>query len=554
MSPSGLGWIIIDSLDTLMITNLTDQVSDARNWIARKLDYDQDQEVNTFETTIRLLGGLLSANYLSSRLPSMASSQDDVYLTKAIDLADRLLGAYESASGVPYASINLLTGKGVAPRVDLGASSTAEATTMQLEMKYLSHLTGNEVYWRRAERVMQVIDDHNMKDGLLPIFVSPHSGNFLNPGVRLGSRGDSYYGRSSSASFQDRQLTCSEYLIKQFLQTSGEEPIYLDMWEQALSGIQKHMVTTTKHFNLHFIAELPEGAGGRLSPKMDHLVCFLPGAIAIGVTGGLTEAEAKNLPTWNTKKEKQMDLARELTKTCLGMYRVTETGLAPEIVWFEAADDALRPNFRRHLPQSKDSRDAWKEDYSIKPEDAHSLQRPETVESLFIMWRITGDPVYRQWGWEIFQAFKKYTVVEDGRGYTSLEDATRVPPQMRDNMESYWMVSWPYSGVFAFGLTWIRRLRLSSICTCYSRPETFSRLPMWYLTRKGTYSPVSTRLDFELGGSGNGVVRVVRVRVRANSRARTALNDTTDSPYYCKSSIATFLALINPVYKMNLEA
>ena len=238
------------------------------------------------------------------------------------------------------------------------------------------------------------------------------------------------------------QLTRIEYLVKQYLQTSGQEPIYLDMWEQALAGIQKHLITTTKHSNLQYVAELPDGVGGRLSPKMDHLVCFLPGSIAIGATGGLTEAEARKLPTWNAEKAKQMKLARELTKTCWGMYRVTETGLAPEIAWFKADSDALKPlPGRASLPRSKDSKESWQKDYIIKPLDAHNLQRPETVESLFLMWRVTNDPIYRKWGWEIFKAFRKHMVVDDGEGFTSLNDVTKIPPTRRDNMESFWLVS-----------------------------------------------------------------------------------------------------------------
>ena len=62
-------------------------------------------------------------------------------------------------------------------------------------MKYLSHITGNEVYWRKAEKVMQVLDNHGMEDGLLPIFVHPDTGNFKYREIRLGSRGDSYYGK-----------------------------------------------------------------------------------------------------------------------------------------------------------------------------------------------------------------------------------------------------------------------------------------------------------------------------------------------------------------------
>lgn len=39
---------LVDSLDTLMIMNLTTQLSDARKWLNRGLTYDQDQDVNTF--------------------------------------------------------------------------------------------------------------------------------------------------------------------------------------------------------------------------------------------------------------------------------------------------------------------------------------------------------------------------------------------------------------------------------------------------------------------------------------------------------------------------
>lgn len=201
MSPNGLGWIIVDSLDTLMIMNLTTQLSDARKWLNRGLTYDQDQDVNTFETTIRMLGGLLSAHFLSTQLPDVSSRRDYIYLTKAVDLADRLLSAYESRSGIPYASVNLGTRQGLPSHADGGASSTAEATTLQLEMKYLAHLTGKEIYWRKAENVMKVIDDHRMQDGLLPIFVHPETGRFQYQEIRLGSRGDSYYGSHTCTSY-----------------------------------------------------------------------------------------------------------------------------------------------------------------------------------------------------------------------------------------------------------------------------------------------------------------------------------------------------------------
>ncbi|KAI0518051.1 glycoside hydrolase family 47 protein [Xylaria bambusicola] len=424
MSPDGLGWIIVDSLDTMMIMNLTDRLAEPRKWLQRSLTYNQDQDINTFETTIRMLGGLLSAHYLSTKLPHAASRRDSVYLAKAVELADRLLPAYESRSGIPYASVLLSKSRGIPSHADGGSSSTAEAGTLQLEMKYLSHLTGNDTYWRKAERVMKVLDDNGAQNGLVPIFVHPETGRFTSREIRLGSRGDSYY----------------EYLVKQYLQTSGQEPVYLEMWEEALEGIQKHLITTTKHSGLKFVAELPQGIGGPLSPKMDHLVCFLPGLIALGATRGHPLSKARTWPSWDDKKERQMQLARDLMKTCWGMYAVTKTGLAPEIAWFHANEEDLRPApGDRPLAATKDSLAAWKKDYIVKPLDAHNLQRPETVESLFMMWRITEDPVYREWGWKIFNAFEKYTKVGQRQGYTSVNDVNAIPPPLRDNMESFWL-------------------------------------------------------------------------------------------------------------------
>lgn len=45
--------------------------------------------------------------------------------------------------------------------------------------------------------------------------------------------------------------------------------------------------------------------------------------------------------------------------------------------------------------------------------------RPEVLESLFYMWRFTGESMYQQWAWRIFQSFEKYSKVEGG--YAGLE-------------------------------------------------------------------------------------------------------------------------------------
>ncbi|ODH33986.1 hypothetical protein ACO22_03209 [Paracoccidioides brasiliensis] len=473
---AGLGWIIVDTLDTLMIMNLTSRVQNVRRWIHTSLHYNQDHPVNTFETTIRMLGGLLSAHYLSTTYPNLApiadddagSPGEDLYIEKATDLADRLLGAFESPSGIPYASINLNTSVGVKSHTDNGASSTAEVSTLQLEFKYLAKLTGETNYWEKAEKVMQVIEENGMEDGLVPIFIEPETGKFMGQNIRLGSRGDSYY----------------EYLIKQYLQTSHEEPIYLDMWNEALMGIRKHLITYTKHASLTVLGERPNGLNHELVPKMDHLVCFMPGTIALGATGGIPISQARKSPDWGRRQEEEILLAKELMKTCWATYLATATGLAPEITYFQLdSPSRMMKNVFPDLTKSSaiksstadqhmiskplypltNENSEWRKDIIIHPQDKHNLQRPETVESLFYMYRILEDDTYRHWGWQMFKNFMNHTsiIVEDEepltqdyyynksvdakkatphiRSFTSLENVDVIPAVKRDNMESFWL-------------------------------------------------------------------------------------------------------------------
>ena len=49
------------------------------------------------------------------------------------------------------------------------------------------------------------------------------------------------------------------------------------------------------------------------------------------------------------------------------------------------------------------------------------------VESLFILWRITRNPLYREWGWEIWKAFERSSTVASG-GYTSIKNVLQDQP------------------------------------------------------------------------------------------------------------------------------
>ncbi|MEQ2181488.1 Endoplasmic reticulum mannosyl-oligosaccharide 1,2-alpha-mannosidase [Goodea atripinnis] len=115
----GLGLTLIDSLDTMWILGLKEggKFAEARSWVEKELSFDKNVDVNLFETTIRILGGLLSCYHLTG---------DQLFLDKAV---------------------NVNIGKGTAhPPRWTSDSTLAEVTSIQLEFRELSHLTQDPQY------------------------------------------------------------------------------------------------------------------------------------------------------------------------------------------------------------------------------------------------------------------------------------------------------------------------------------------------------------------------------------------------------------------------
>ncbi|KAF9335556.1 mannosyl-oligosaccharide alpha-1,2-mannosidase [Podila minutissima] len=407
MIRNGQGFTIVDSLDTILLMGLDIEFQEAKAWVRDELNFDQDGEVNLFETTIRVLGGLLSAYDQSGK--------DPVFLNKAVDLADRLMGAFDTDSGIPYASVHLRDKRGV-PSHDRGISSTSEVSTLQLEFKYLSYLTGDDKYWKVAERVMLKMRELEGLDGLVPIYIDPYSGTYNGGEIRLGSRGDSYY----------------EYLIKQYLQTGKQEQVYKDMYDYSMAGVKKHLLGRTLANNLLFVGEISKYSPHALNPKMDHLVCFLGGTMALASTEGHPlDPQLNPRSQFSPLQETDFKIGEELTKSCYEMYRQTETGLAPEIVHWVTKEEQTR--FKSEMEYTPGN------DFYISDRDAHNWLRPETVESLFYMWRLTGDEKYRHWGWNIFDSIERYSKVLTG-GYSSIHDIRRSKTiRFSDKMETFYL-------------------------------------------------------------------------------------------------------------------
>ncbi|KAI3741597.1 hypothetical protein L1987_59271 [Smallanthus sonchifolius] len=373
----GLGATVVDALDTAMIMKLDDVVFEAGSWIEKHLPerISHKGQVNLFETTIRVVGGLLSAYHLSNSNPTYKGPTPSVYLENAKNLADRLLTAFTlSLTAIPFSDVVLRDH--TAHAAPDGLSSTSEASTLQLKFNYLSFLTGEPKYSLEAMKVLEHMKNLPKVEGLVPIYISPSSGEFSGGNIRLGSHGDSYY----------------EYLIKVWLQQRQSNWTYLhDMYVEAMKGVKHLLVKKSKPNGLVFVGELPSGIDGAQWEIVANKVCFLPGTLALGATKGVTKAKAmeENLLTFEDLEN--LKLAEDLAKTCFEMYAVTSTGLAPEIAYFNS------------------------EGYSEEE-----------------------DSKYREWGWSIFEAFEKYTKVDSG-GYSSLDDVTVLPPRRRDKMETFFL-------------------------------------------------------------------------------------------------------------------
>lgn len=354
----GLGATIVDSLDTLYIMGLQDQFQKAKEWVATQMTFDKHYDASVFETTIRVLGGLLSAYDLS---------KDGMFLDKAKDLADRLLPAWNTSTGIPLSTINLATGHATNPGWTAGSSVLADLGTEQVELIGLSQRTGNPVYMEKAENVINKLREIFPSDGLLPMFISPDSGRPTTSKVTFGAMGDSFF----------------EYLLKVWIQGNKTQAVkhYREMWEQSMEGL---MSLTRRSSPSSFLYIAERAGSNSYIDKMDELACFAPGMLALGSDGATAEKAAV-----------YMNAAKELAKTCYHFYQRTPTKLAGENYLFREGQDMVVGT-------------SW------------NILRPETVESLMYLWRKTGDKIYREWGWDIFQAFEAQSRIDSG--YVGLRD------------------------------------------------------------------------------------------------------------------------------------
>ncbi|CAG8600944.1 2882_t:CDS:2, partial [Acaulospora colombiana] len=140
-SYNGWGATIIDSLDTLWIMNLTKEFEQAKEFVRTVNFTTSENDISVFETTIRYLGGLLSAYEFS---------RDSIFLEKALELGTALLPSFNSPSGLPYNTWNLTRGRTEPNFPQLSPGILSQAGTLQLEFMKLAQLSGNSEFFYKV--------------------------------------------------------------------------------------------------------------------------------------------------------------------------------------------------------------------------------------------------------------------------------------------------------------------------------------------------------------------------------------------------------------------
>ena len=169
----------VDALDTMYIMGFTEEADATRKYITETLKFDKDMDVQNFEITIRLLGGLLSAYQITG---------DKKLLTMAEDLGTRLLPVFNSPTGLPYRYVNLKTGK---TRGEV--SNPAETGTLIIEFGTLSKLTGKPIFFDKAKRALMETYKRRSPIGLVGTNINVETGKWTNPDSHISAEIDSYY-------------------------------------------------------------------------------------------------------------------------------------------------------------------------------------------------------------------------------------------------------------------------------------------------------------------------------------------------------------------------
>ena len=242
----------VDSLDTMILMDLKDEAASTREYIVKNLSFDKDIEVQNFEITIRLLGGLLSSYQMTG---------DKRLLALAEDLGNRLLPVFDSPTGIPYRYVNLKTGKVRGER-----TNPAESGTLLIEFGTLAKLTRRSVFYDKAKRALVETYKRRSPIGLVGTWINVETGQWTNTDSHISGAIDSYY----------------EYLLKCWLLFDDKD--CRRMWVESIASINKYLADEVKRegggFELWY-GHADMNSGKRTATTYGALDAFFPAVLVL---------------------------------------------------------------------------------------------------------------------------------------------------------------------------------------------------------------------------------------------------------------------------------
>jgi mannosidase alpha-like ER degradation enhancer 2 len=237
----------VDAYDVMLVMGLTKEAEDTKRLILDSLSFDKNIEVQAFEITIRLLGGLLSAYQMDG---------DKQFLNLAEDLGKRLLPIYDTRTGIPCRYVHLQTGK-----TRDSVNNPAEIGTALIEFGTLSKLTENPVYYDKAKNALVQLYNRRSKIGLVGTWINAETGEWVDTISHIGGAIDSYY----------------EYLLKAWLLFGDED--CKAMWDESFKAIEKYVADTT-HGELWY-GQVNMNTGKRTGTSFGALEAFFPATLCL---------------------------------------------------------------------------------------------------------------------------------------------------------------------------------------------------------------------------------------------------------------------------------
>ncbi|KAJ3410692.1 ER degradation-enhancing alpha-mannosidase-like protein 1 [Chytridiales sp. JEL 0842] len=250
----GFSITLVDNLDTLALLGNRTEFERAVKLVIDHVSFNVDSRVQVFEVTIRAMGGLLAAHMLATDkiLGYHISWYKGELLHKAKDLADRLLPAFKTPTGIPYPRVNLKRG---VLKHEVHDTCAAGAGTLLLEFGALSRLTGIDTYERVAKQALHEVWKRRSKLNLVGNTIHADTGQWIHDTAGIGAGIDSFY----------------EYLLKAHILFGDDQ--YLDEFNVVYQGVMDHIKDSEGHFYLNVNMH----NGKLVTTWVDSLSAFFPG-------------------------------------------------------------------------------------------------------------------------------------------------------------------------------------------------------------------------------------------------------------------------------------